>query len=42
VLRGPDQAGAAVLLPTAALYSVTYFVDPPSAAESSPPLFETE
>jgi uncharacterized protein (TIGR02678 family) len=42
LLRGPDQTGAAVVLPTAALYSVTYLVDPPSAAESSPPMFETE
>jgi hypothetical protein len=42
LLRGPDQTGTAVVLPTAAVYSVTYLVDPPSAAKSSPLTFETE
>jgi len=42
LLRGPDQTGAAVLLPTAAAYRVTYLVDPPSMAERTSPLFETE
>jgi hypothetical protein len=42
LLRGPDQTGAAVLLPTAAAYSVTYLVDPPSTAETTSPLVETE
>ena len=42
LLRGPDQSGAAVLLPTAAAYSVTYLVDPPSTAENTSAGFETE
>jgi uncharacterized protein (TIGR02678 family) len=42
LLRGPDQTGAAVVLPTAAAYSVTYLVDPPSAAENSSPMFKTD
>jgi uncharacterized protein (TIGR02678 family) len=42
LLRGPDQTGAAVVLPTAAVYSISYLVDPPSAAERSPSTFETE
>jgi hypothetical protein len=42
LLRGPDQDGTAVLLPTAALYSVSYVVDSPSAAESGPRTVETE
>ena len=42
LLRGPDQNGVAVLLPTAAAYSVSYLVDPPATAGSPPPLVETE
>jgi uncharacterized protein (TIGR02678 family) len=42
LLRGPDQTGAAVVLPTAGVYSVTYLVDPPSPGESTSPICETE
>jgi uncharacterized protein (TIGR02678 family) len=35
LLRGPDQAGAAVLLPTAAAYTVSYAIDPAPATRSA-------
>jgi uncharacterized protein (TIGR02678 family) len=42
LLRGPDQSGAVVLLPTAAAYSVAYVTDSPAAAEPASAIFETE
>jgi hypothetical protein len=35
LLRGPDPAGTVVVLPTAAVYAVTYVVDPPAPAEAA-------
>jgi uncharacterized protein (TIGR02678 family) len=35
LLRGPDQAGAVVLLPTAAAYAVSYIVDPAPISASA-------
>jgi uncharacterized protein (TIGR02678 family) len=35
LLRGPDQTGGVVLLPTAAAYAVTYVVDPASTTQST-------
>ncbi len=35
LLRGPDQTGAAVLLPTAAAYAVSYVVDPAPTTQSA-------